>query len=362
MSTPIAPTDGRPIRRAAETLYAWHQDLDRPLRVALISGGLSAEDQLYLADSPVDQLSVTALTGTLAALGIRFAVLDPRDSSFVQQIVEYDVGLSNLHGPYGEDGRLQGLVDWLRKPLCGSPVAACAVAADKILCKRIMVGLGVPTPPWQVSIPGAGAEWRGRAAMVKPSLGGSSLGMSLVHDRAALLPALEHAWDVDRSPVLVEEYIEGTPVTVGLLELPGGVLVFPPLATVVLAADFYDADAKLDADSAGRVTLERADFPKPVLDAVVFHARRLWDGLGCHGAARVDFIVTSAGGVHALEVNTTPGLSRESNFVTAARWCGLDLNEVVLAMLHEAMTRPAYDVPLPDPEFHTSAPLSPPAA
>ena len=86
-----------------------------------------------------------------------------------------------------------------------------------------------------------------------------------------------------------------------------------------------------------------------VLDALGLHARRLWDGLGCRGAIRVDFMVTDGGEVYALEVNTTPGLSRGSNFLTGARWYGLELEQVVLAMLHEAITRPAYDVPLPAP-------------
>ncbi|MGF6884891.1 D-alanine--D-alanine ligase [Nocardia sp. GAS34] len=255
-------------------------------------------------------------------------------------------------------------MDWIRKPLCGSPVAACAIAADKTLCKRFMTALGVPTPPARVCRPGSTVPWHG-PVIVKPPAGGSSVGMSLVHEPAALPTALDAAWSVDPSPALVEDYIQGAPVTVGLLELPDGLLVLPlpPVATLVRSgAEFYDAAVKLDAAAQAPVTLERAEFPAPVPETLMLQSRRLWDGLGCHGAIRVDFIVTEAGQAYALEVNTTPGLSRESNFLTAARWCGLDLKQVVLAMMHEALSRPAYDVPLPVPALAGTAALYPPAA
>ncbi len=352
MTTFFTSADTDIIGRAVANLRNWLDHVPEPLNVALISGGVSAEDRLYIAESPTDQLSVTALTHTLTDLGARCARLDPCDSSFIATVAGFDVALSNLHGLYGEDGRLQGLLDWLRKPLCGSSVGACAVAADKILCKRFMTGLGIPTPPWQVWHPGKTANWRGRPVMVKPALGGSSIGMSLVRDAAALLPAAECAWATDRSAVLVEEFVDGLPVTIGLLELPGGVLILPPLSTVATGAEFYDAATKLDADGTADLSVERVELPAAVLDAVTFHARVLWDGLGCHGAVRVDFIVTTTGRVYALEVNTTPGMSRDSNFAAGARLCGLDLADIVRAMLHEALTRPGYDVPLPSPVFH----------
>ena len=242
--------------------------------------------------------------------------------------------------------------------MCGSSVGACAIAADKVLCKRFMTGVGVPTPPWWVWQPGTSTDWRGRAVMVKPALGGSSVGMSLVREAATLIPAVEHAWATDPSPVLIEEYVDGLPVTVGMLELPGGVLTFPPLATVVRNAEVYDAATKLDADARGTVSVEPADLPAAALQTLAVHARTLRDALGCHGAVRVDFIAAPAGPVYALEVNTTPGLSWDSNFAIGARLCGLDLTDVVRTVLHEALTRPAYDVPLPNPVFHAPSAVS----
>ncbi|WP_455361247.1 D-alanine--D-alanine ligase family protein [Streptomyces sp. SYSU K21746] len=353
MTPLIGPLDAAAIHREAQALRTWQQ-AGQALSVALVYGGLSAEDRLYIAESPTEQMSVTALSESLIEIGATFKILDPCDPGFIRDLVTFDVALSNLHGPYGEDGRLQGLLDYLRKPFCGSGVAASAIAADKILCKQSMEGLGVPTPAWQAWKSGAAARWEGRPVMVKPALGGSSVGMSLVRDEAALAPALAYAWATDPSPVLVEEYVTGLPVTVGLLELPGGVLAFPPLATEVHDGEFYDAASKLDADAKGTVSVALADLPTEVLDTLTRHARTLWDGLGCRSAARIDFMVTSGGTVYALEVNTTPGMSRESNFVTGAALCGLSHTDVVRAFLHEALTRPAYDVPLPIPVLNAS--------
>ncbi|MFD9687591.1 ATP-grasp domain-containing protein [Kitasatospora sp. NPDC001309] len=323
----------------------------RGTNVGLVYGGVSAEDRLYLSRSPVEQMSVTALSESLDTIGTAFRVLDPCEPGFVSELLGVDIVLSNLHGPFGEDGRLQGLLDWLRRPYCGNGVAASAIAADKILCKRYMKGLGVPTPPWQVWTGGSAVTCGGLPMMVKPTMGGSSVGMSLVRTTEELTAALEEATRTDPSPVLVEHYISGTPVTVGLLELPGGVLAFPPLATEVQQADFYDADTKLDADGRGGVSVTLADLPPSVLRTLTRHARTLWEGLGCQGGARVDFMVTADGEVFALEVNTTPGMSRDSNFAAGASMCGLTHEDVVRAMLHQALARPTYDVPLPVPSI-----------
>lgn len=119
------------------------------MRAAVIYGGLSAEDRLYRSRSPVEQMSITAVTRALAELGMEAAVLDPCERSFLRSLLDFDVVVPALHGPYGEDGRLQGLLDYLRRPYCGSGVAASAVAADKALCKLAMAGLSVPTPRWR---------------------------------------------------------------------------------------------------------------------------------------------------------------------------------------------------------------------
>ncbi|MFF8283321.1 ATP-grasp domain-containing protein [Streptomyces albus] len=356
------------LRDEIHTLTTWRQSQaqSQPLRVALVYGGVSEEDRLYISQCPTNQLSVTALSESLTEIGTVFEVLDPCDPRFIRDLSRFEVVLSNLHGPYGEDGRLQGLLDYLRKPYAGNSVAACAVAADKLLCKRVMHGLGVPTPSWQVGDRRHAVQWIGRPMMIKPPLGGSSVGMSLVREEKELAPALETAWSTDSSSsALAEEYIEGVPVTVGLLELPGGLVVLPPLATTVKGADFYDADTKLHADESAPSSVEvtRTDFPEHTQAALTRCALTLWEGLGCQGTARIDFIVTSNGAVYALEVNPTPGMSRDSNFVAGAAMVGMSHADVVTAMLHQAMRRRPYDVPLPAPVFgDSSTPVREPSA
>lgn len=350
----IDPTDHDLVSENLETVRGWYQESGEGLAVSLVYGGLSAEDQLYITNSPPEQMSVTALSQALTQIGARFTVLDPCSPTFIQDLTGYDVVLSNLHGPFGEDGRLQGLLDYLRVPYGGSGMAASAVASDKVLCKQVMRGLGVPTPAWQVPT-GPEVTWTGQPVMVKPRAGGSSIGMSLVRTEPELLDAIERAMAVDPTVPLVEQYIPGLPVTVGMLELPDGVLIFPPLATKVRSAEFYDANAKLDADRQGIVICTMAGLPAPVLATLTGHCAILWDGLGCRGIARIDFIVTDEGEPYALEVNTTPGMSRESNFMIAAGLCGIGCTDVVRAILREALCRRRYDVPLPKPVF-TSTP------
>jgi D-alanine-D-alanine ligase len=350
MAAVIDPADRVFLTAQIQDLRAWASRSAGQFTVALVYGGVSAEDQFYIAKSPPEQLSVTALSSVLTALGWSFAVLDPCRPQFIAELAGFDIALPNLHGPFGEDGRLQGLLDYLRTPCCGSGVAASAIAADKILCKQMMEALGIPTPIWRIW-PGPTATWPGHPVMVKPRMGGSSVGMSLARDQHDLPAALALAETRDPPGVLVEDYVPGLPVTVGLLELPGGVLLFPPLATRVDGAGFYDAAAKLGAGDGNTVWYGHAALPEPTLTAVITHALALWEGLGCQGMARADFIVTEPGDVFALELNTIPGMSWDSNFITAAGLCGLRPADVVAAILHEALTRPRYDAPLPVPAF-----------
>ena len=260
MAAVIGAADREFLTRQIRDLRDWADRSAGQFTVALVYGGVSAEDQFYIAKSPPGQLSVTALSGALTALGARFTILDPCRPEFIQDLAGFDVALPNLHGPFGEDGRLQGLLDYLRTPYCGSGVAASAIAADKILCKRLMESLGIPTPAWRIW-PGPAAAWPGHPVMVKPRMGGSSVGMTLARDEDDLQAAIGLADAADPPGVLVEDYVPGLPVTVGLLELPGGVLVFPPLATRVDAAEFYDAATKLGAGDAARSRTATPPFP-----------------------------------------------------------------------------------------------------
>ena len=158
------------IREQIQALREWHSAL-AGTRVAIAYGGVSTEDRFYLTRSPASQLSITALTKEMGSLGVRATVLDPCQPSFLRSLLDFDVVMPNMHGPYGEDGRLQGMLDYIRKPYCCSGVAASAIAADKALCKLTMAGLGVPTPPWRLPGKTSTDFWPQRdAVMVKPRM------------------------------------------------------------------------------------------------------------------------------------------------------------------------------------------------
>lgn len=346
MTTVIGWEEQGLIRTQAQVLRNWRHSLSG-VRAAVVYGAVSAEDRLYMSRSPVSQMSITALTRTLAGLRLPAAVLDPCTRSFTRTLLDFDVVMPAMHGPYGEDGRLQGLLDYLRRPYCGSGVAASAVAADKALCKLAMTGLDVATPRWRL----ADTEAHAFAAqfgqvMVKPRLGGSSVGMTLVPDGQGLENAIRDATAIDPVGALIEEYVPGQPVTVAVLELPAGVVVLPPLAVEPHGGQFYDAETKLGADARYAVTYGQARLPGAVLEQLKVQSLKLWEGLGFRGIARIDFIVTETETL-ALEVNTVPGLSYESNFASAASLAGIGHDDIVLALLHEAFHRNQCDIPLP---------------
>lgn len=345
-----AINDSERIADELAVVRAWASDTLGQISVAVVYGGVSTEDQFYIAKSPPGQLSITALAQTLGKIGVHFQILDPCRPSFIRKLTRFDVVLSNLHGPFGEDGRLQGLLDYLRMPYCGSGVAASAIAADKIRCKRLMEALAIPTPKWR-AWRGTEAAWPGCPVMVKPRMGGSSVGMSLVQREADLVGAIRDAESDDPPGVLIEDHVSGMPITIGVLELPNGIVIFPPLATQAHASDFYDADAKLDETGIGAVIAARAALPASTTTALHGFVRRLWEELDCHGMARMDFIVADDSTAFALEVNTTPGMSHGSNFVTGAGLLGMEEDDLITAILREALTRPRYDAPLSAPDF-----------
>lgn len=329
------------------------------LTVGVVYGGVSYEDRYYIARSPRDQMSITALTEALERLGARCERIDPTQPGLTGRLAACDVIFPNLHGEYGEDGRLQGLLDYLRLPYVGSGVPASAIGADKDLCKQFMTASGIKTPPSVLAAAdGRPQELNGIALplMVKPAAGGSSIGMSLVRSSGDLAAAVETAREAGARKVLLEQFIPGRPVSVPVLDLPGYAQV---LSTVSIDApgDFYDAESKLDEHGLGLVSYaEEADRPA-WQDLLEQYAIRLWQSLDCRGFARVDFVVDRQGRPWALEINTVPGLSRDGNFAVAARKSGLTYDQVIVALLGEALTRVPDEVPIPRirPEDHVAS-------
>jgi D-alanine-D-alanine ligase len=297
-------------------------------RVAVVMGGLSAEREV----------SLNTGAGVLAALlergwdavGVDWAP----DTNLAQLIEERGAGVvwNALHGTYGEDGAVQGLCACLRVPCTGSGILASALAMDKVMSKRIFASNDIPTPAWRL-LPhdddgNDAAALAGMALpyVVKPANEGSSVGVSIVEEPSQLAAAVALARGF-HGPVIVEDYIAGTEVFVGILNdrVLGSVEVRP-------ATKFYDYEAKYKRTDTQY--LLPPELPADVLARCEQHALASYRALGCSGHARPDLRIARDGSAFVLEVNTLPGMTKTSLLPKIAKRAGMDyatLCEEILA-------------------------------
>jgi D-alanine-D-alanine ligase len=276
-------------------------------------------------------------------------VLEP--GSVPRSLGEVDVVLPLLHGPFGEDGTLQGLLELTDVPYVGSGVFASAAAMDKQFMKVLLAGAGLPIGPHVVI---SDAEWQrdpaacaesvaslGWPVFVKPARAGSSMGVSKVHEPDQLVAAVEAARQHDPK-VVVEAMVVGREIECGVLQsLDGGRPQTSPLGEIEVLGDaheFYDFDAKYLDEEHLRLTCP-ADVPEPVAQRMTDLAARSFEALGCEGLARVDFFLTPHGDVVVNEVNTMPGFTPVSMFPLVWAAAGLDYPALVDRLLQLALAR-----------------------
>jgi D-alanine-D-alanine ligase len=252
-----------------------------------------------------------------------------------------DVAFLALHGPWGEDGTIQGLLDILGIPYVGSGTLASALAMDKAMAKKVLAADGIPVPRGIVveragfrkdaASATAGALDAAFPAVVKPVRQGSSIGMTLVTDRAEMRPALETAFAHD-SQALVEERLTGTELTVGVLG--NRELQALPVVEIVPKRAFFDYQAKYDPAQSEEICPAR--IPEAASAAAQDLGLRAHRALGCRGLCRVDMILTERGPV-VLEVNTMPGMTINSLLPKAARAAGIAFPELLDRLVRMAL-------------------------
>lgn len=297
-------------------------------RIGVLKGGLSSEREISLRTGE-------GIERALAERGYDVVGIDwseERDLASALRSERVEVVWNALHGTYGEDGCVQGLLESLRIPYTGSAVAASAVAMDKVLSKKIFEKEGIPTPRWrQVSTaPEAAAAARefGYPVVVKPSREGSTVGVSIVRDEGALQAALETAGRCHGVTVM-EEYVPGKEISVAILDEE-------VLGTVEIRArdGFYDYNAKYK--SGDTEYLVPAPLP-PVADREARReALRAHLSLGCAAHNRVDARVSPEGRTYVLEVNTLPGMTERSLLPKIAAHAGIDYAALVERILATA--------------------------
>jgi len=298
----------------------------RNATIGILYGGLSAEREISLRTGKAVE---KALTG----LGYRTVGIDAgRDLAAQLRQAGVEVAFIALHGRYGEDGTVQGMLELMGIPYTGSGVLASALAMDKVATKKILLHHELPTPGFAVLTAGEDRSsllerCRHFPLVVKPSREGSTIGISIVHDREELQTGLDEALKCD-SLVLVEDYIEGLEVTVSVL--CDQVL---PIIQIVPKDGFYDYNAKYTAGQTKY--LLPAPLPAVLYERLQQVSLRACRALGCRGAARVDFMVRERE-FYCLEVNTIPGMTETSLLPKAAAEAGLDFAELVERMLLDA--------------------------
>jgi D-alanine--D-alanine ligase len=267
-----------------------------------------------------------------------------------------DVVFPVLHGPFGEDGTIQGLLEMAGVPYVGAGVLASAVSMDKEYMKLVFAASGLPICPyvvvrdrdWQGGPAGAAAERKrifdaiaelGYPVFVKPARGGSSIGTSKAADQAALVEAVEAARQYDPK-VIVERAVDGAEIECAVLEgLDGGPpdTSLPGQLVIEGGEEFYDFEAKY-LDPSGSMVI-----PAPVPAAVIEEVRRLaaaaFEAVSCQGFARVDFFYTREGTVLANEINTIPGMTATSYFPKMWAATGLPLPQLLDRMITTALRR-----------------------
>ncbi|MCR6494011.1 D-alanine--D-alanine ligase family protein [Cellulomonas sp. P24] len=280
------------------------------------------------------------------------AVQTIRDGEVAAALGEIDVVFPLLHGPFGEDGTLQGMLELVDVRYVGAGVLASAVGMDKHYMKLVLAGQGIPVGPFTVIRPGewdrnpaawtAAVEALGLPVFVKPARAGSSLGISRVTDLADLPAAIAEARRHDPK-VIVEAGIVGREIECAVL---GGRAGGPPRSSLPgeievtsSAHGFYDFEAKYLDEASVQLTCP-ADLPPDVVALVRDVAERTFEAIGCEGLARVDVFVTPDGGVVVNEINTMPGFTPFSMYPRMWKASGLEYADLIDELVQLALERP----------------------
>ena len=304
-------------------------------RIAVLMGGQSSEREISIR-------SGQAALAALLRKGYDAVALDI-DASVGSRLQDSKAQLAfiALHGPGGEDGTIQGMLEILRVPYTGSGVKACAVAMDKAMTKALLEHSGIPVPRGFVRTQ---RDRRtpllrgfGLPVVVKPVSEGSTLGVTIVRQSRDLKAGFEAAFQYGPA-LLIEEYIEGREITVGVLnDRP------LPVVEIVPPHGFYDFAAKYTPGaSIYKVPAPLSDRQTKLAQGLALDVHRR---LGCRGATRVDFRLDRRGRPFVLEINTVPGLTETSLLPMAAKAARLSYDALVEAILLSAVERETSDLP-----------------
>ena len=329
-----------------------------PERFEVVAVGITPDGSWVLTDGDPDALAITnrQLPGVSSESGTELALAaDPRRAGQLvslspggaEVLASVDVVFPVLHGPYGEDGTIQGLLELAGVPYVGAGVLASAAGMDKEFTKKLLVAEGLPVGAYEVlrpsqPMPDTGLRERlGLPVFVKPARGGSSIGVSRVTSWDELPAAVAHARRHDPK-VIVEAAVVGRELECGVLEFPDGTVQASTVGEIRVAGvrgredSFYDFATKYLDDAAELDVPAKVD--DDVSDAVRDLAIRAFRAIDCQGLARVDFFLTEDGPI-INEVNTMPGFTTISMYPRMWAASGVDYQTLVATMVETALAR-----------------------
>ena len=309
--------------------WKWYKKMRETRKVAVLAGGASSEREISLK-------SGQTVFNALKKKGLNAYLIDIKTESFGElEKITADVVFIALHGKFGEDGSVQNILEEMGLPYTGSGVQASRLALDKVASRGIFMEAGLKVPPSRVITrdqdPSEILKDFEAPFVVKPQHEGSSIGLSIVTDLAHTDTALQMAFDYGEVAI-IEEYIHGRELTVGVLEETA-----LPVVEIVTRHSVYDFNAKyLDE---GTKYIVPAAIDKALYDNARDLGLRTHKALGCRDFSRVDMRVDRNNNIYILEVNTIPGMTERSLLPKAALAKGLAFEDLCLKLINMAYER-----------------------
>jgi D-alanine-D-alanine ligase len=294
-------------------------------KVAVMMGGLSREREISLKTGKAISKALIEKGYTVTAIDVR----EDLPEKLVKEKIE--CAFLALHGRFGEDGTIQGMLELMKIPYTGSGVLASALAMHKIMSKKFFLYESIPTPrfevfqreeikkdlPKKISLP--------LPVIVKPAREGSTIGVSIVQKEEELGPALKEAGEYDEE-ILVEEFMKGKEITVGILEdIP------LPIIEIVPKSGFYDYHSKYTKGETQYILPARISREKYLYAQEI--SLKAFQTLGCSGVARVDLMTDEHENPFVIDVNTMPGMTETSLLPKAASYAGIPFEDLVERIL-----------------------------
>lgn len=322
--------------------------------IAIVGGGDTSEFHVSLRSAQgiysfIDKEKYTLYIVQMHGLDWHVQLLDgttvPVDrNDFSFQLdgrkVTFDFAYITIHGTPGEDGRLQGYFDMLHIPYSCCGVLAAALTYDKFACNQYLKAFGVRIADSLLLRRGQTIsdddviQKIGLPCFIKPSLGGSSFGVTKVKTPDEIQPAIAKAFD-EAQEVVIEAFMDGTELTCGCYKTRQKSVVFP-ITEVVSHNEYFDYKAKYNGES-DEITPARIS--DALRDRVQQLTSAIYDILGAHGIIRVDYIVTAGEKINLLEVNTTPGMTATSFIPQQVRAAGMDIKDVMTDIIENAFEK-----------------------